>query len=197
MKVKLLVLIMFCPLWLCAQTKESQGVDSIMIKEIHNHILSQGKSYTWLTYITKEIGARLSGSKENDKMVEYTRKEMKTLGLDSLWLEPVMVPKWVRGAKEEAYILSQNKKIPVEILALGGSIATPENGIQAKVIEVQGLEDLKKLGKEEVSGKVIFFNRPMDPTIHNTFTAYREAADQRSTGPRIAAKYGAVAVIVH
>lgn len=195
MKIKLFVITFLSTIVLHSQSIQKQE-DSDMIKAIHEHALTYGKSYDWLTHITKNIGARLTGSPELDEMVSYTKHEMEKLGLDSVWLEPVMAPKWTRGEKEEAYILSKNNKIEVDILALGGSIATPNTGIQAEVIEVNSLEEITKLGKEKVSGKIVFFNRPMNPNLINTFNAYGEAADQRFAGPRVAAEYGAVGAIV-
>ena len=108
-----------------------------------------------------------------------------------------MVPKWVRGAPEYAHIESTpGKTISVPILALGGSISTPSIGIIANVVEVKSFNDLDKLGEEEVKGKIVFYNRPMDPTIINTFQAYSQTVNQRTQGAKYAAKYGAVGVIV-
>lgn len=177
----------------------SQSVenDSVMIKKIYDTALTQGKSYEWLDHIANKIGARLSGSIGEERIIAYTQERLKELDLDKVWLQPVMVPKWTRGFKEYAYYESKNgQKTEVEILALGGSVPTPGLGIKAEVIEVKGLEELEKLGKEKLQGKIVFFNRPMDPTQIQTFSAYSQAADQRFAGAATAAKYGAVGVIV-
>jgi acetylornithine deacetylase/succinyl-diaminopimelate desuccinylase-like protein len=79
---------------------------------------------------------------------------------------------------------------------LGGSIATPKDGISAGIVEVDGLEGLEKLGKEKIQGKIVFFNQPMDPTFIETFHAYGKAVAQRWGGAMKAAKYGAVGVVV-
>ena len=84
----------------------------------------------------------------------------------------------------------------MNICALGGSIATPSVGIRANVIEVKHIDDLAKLGKEKIKGKIVFFNRPMQADLVNTFKAYGGAVDQRYSGAAEAAKYGALAVIV-
>jgi hypothetical protein len=75
-------------------------------------------------------------------------------------------------------------------------VATPKKGIEATVIEVKSLEELSALGKEKVKGKIIFFNRPMDPEFVETFKAYGSCVDQRSSGAHEAGKLGALAVIV-
>ncbi len=72
-----------------------------------------------------------------NKQLNGGEKVMKEAGFDKVWLQPIMVPHWVRGEKEEAYFTINNKKYNVPICALGGSIPTPENGIEAEVIEVK------------------------------------------------------------
>jgi len=108
-----------------------------------------------------------------------------------------MVPKWVRGAPEYAHIeTSPGNNISVPVSALGGSIATPSIGISANVIEVKSFKELKDIGRDSVSGKIVFFNRPMDVTLINTFEAYGRSVNQRKEGAVQAAKLGAVAVII-
>ena len=170
--------------------------DAETIKKFYNASLSNGKSYEWLDYLTNQIGGRLSGSLNAERAVQWTKQELEKLGLDKVWLQPVMVPKWVRGAPEFAFIeTAPGKTINVNICALGGSVATPALGIKANVIEVHSIEELKTLGKEKIEGKIVFFNRSMDETLINTFSAYGGSVDQRS-GAKEAVKYGAVATIV-
>ncbi|MFO0506655.1 MAG: peptidase M28 family protein, partial [Chryseotalea sp.] len=122
---------------------------------------------------------------------------MQHYGFDSVWLQPVMVPHWVRGEKEVAIIQSKiRSNVPVNVLALGGSIGTGTTGLQAQIVEVKDFEELKTLGEKNVKGKIVFFNRPMDATKIQTFAAYGGAVNQRGAGPSEAAKYGAVAAIV-
>lgn len=179
------------------QGQQSFEKDSIQLKKIHDEALSNQQAYdVWLTHIAKEIGARLAGSEELDEMIAYTEKELQKLGVDKVWKQEVEVPHWERGDQEEAFIISEGKKQKTDILALGGSAKTPTNGLQAKVIEVQSIEELKELGKSKIEGKIVFFNRPMDATLINTFEAYSKAGDQRFAGPEKAAKLGAVGAIV-
>lgn len=171
--------------------------DAEMVKTIYSNSLTNGKSYDWLDHLSNQIGGRLSGSLNAEKAVQYTKEELENIGLDKVWLQPVMVPRWVRGAPEFAYIeTSPGKTTNVNICALGGSIATPGGGVKANVIEVQGIEDLEKLGKEKIKGKIVFYNRPMQPDLIHTFEAYGGCVDQRYSGAKEAGKYGAVGVIV-
>lgn len=174
-----------------------QTQDQVRIKEIYDTALSNGKAYRWLGHLTKRIGGRLSGSVQADQAVEYTKSLMDSLNLDKVWLQPVMVPKWVRGIPEYAYLENTpGLTTTVPICALGGSVATPQMGVKTEVIEVQGLEDLATLGRKRIQGKIVFYNRPMDPKSINTFEAYSGAVDQRYSGAAEAAKYGAVGIIV-
>jgi len=176
---------------------QTATTDSITIKKLYDTALSNGKAYEWLDHIANRIGPRLSGSIGEERIISYTQERLNELGLDTVWLQPVMVPKWTRGFKEYAYFEADNgQKNVVEILALGGSVPTPNLGVKAEVVEVHSFEALEKLGKENIEGKIVFYNRPMDPTHINTFRAYSEAANQRYSGAAIAGKYGAVGVIV-
>ncbi|MEL6916163.1 MAG: M28 family peptidase [Bacteroidota bacterium] len=174
-----------------------QAEDEKQIKAIYDAALTNGKAYDWLNYLSNQIGGRLSGSVQAEQAVQYTKSQLDSLGLDRVWLQPVMVPKWVRGTPEFAYIESTpgiTNNIP--ICALGGSVATPVGGIKANVIEVKGIEELKTLGREKLEGKIVFFNRPMDPTLISTFSAYSGCVDQRYSGAAEAGKYGARGIVV-
>ncbi len=167
------------------------------INKIYLEALTQGKSYDWLDHLTNQIGGRLSGSLNLERAIKWAKEELDSLPLDSVWLQSVMVPKWVRGTFEYANIESSpGNTINVNICALGGSIATPSVGIRANVVEVKHIDDLIKLGKEKIKDKIVFFNRPMQAELVNAFEAYAGGVDQRYSGAAEAAKYGAVAVIV-
>jgi carboxypeptidase Q len=157
--------------------------------------LTELRAFTMLSELTGTIGSRLSGSPQAAQAVEWGKRTMLQCGFDSVYLQPVMVPHWVRGSVERASIIDGEKKISLTICALGGSIATPKEGITAEVIEVHSLDEAKNLG-EKAKGKIVFFNRPMDPTKVQTMNAYGGAVDQRGGGAIEAAKVGAVAALV-
>ena len=170
--------------------------DSVFIRKIFNTALSEGKCYDVLRDLTQVVGPRLSGSAGAAKAVEYTRAVMVQQQFDNVFLQNVLVPHWVRGAKEEAWIADGKQKTNVPVAALGGSVSTPKTGIKGKVIEVKSFQELRQLGTEKVKGKIVFFNRPMDPTKLNTFEAYGGAVEQRGAGASEAAKLGAIGAIV-
>lgn len=175
----------------------SQSEDSKMVKSIYDTSLLNGNSYAWLDHLSNQIGGRLSGSYNAEKAVKYTKEQLEGLGLDRVWLQPVMVPKWVRGAKEYAYIeTTPGNSTNVPICALGGSVATPLGGLKAELIEVKSFDELDALGKTKISGKIVFYNRPMQAELISTFNAYGGCVEQRYKGAEKAIAYGASGVIV-
>ncbi len=167
--------------------------------EIANQFKDKGLeslySYTLLQELTVTVGSRLSGSKNYEKAVQWGKKTLQNIGCDSVWLEPVMVPHWVRGEVEEAFTVNGKVKKKLSICALGGSIGTPKKGITGDLIEVRSFEEVAALGIK-AKGKIIFYNRPFDATKVSTGEAYGGAVNQRSRGAIEAARVGAAAVLV-
>ena len=172
-----------------AQTSES------VIKSLYDRELLQGEAYPMLKFLSTKIAHRLSGSGGAAAAVEWSAIKMREFA-DTVWLQPVMVPQWKRGSAEVARIITgKSDEIPLQVCALGGSIGTGKTGIRGRVVEVKNFEELKSQAAA-VSGKIVFFNRPLDPTVVNTFSAYGGAVDQRGSGPSEAARLGAIGVIV-
>src|ERR1700722_6738509 len=84
----------------------AQREDSIKLKQITNEVMLHGKCYSWLDYLSNRIGGRISGSPQAAAAVEYTHQLMDSIGADSVYLQPCMVPRWRRGEKETAKILT-------------------------------------------------------------------------------------------
>jgi hypothetical protein len=194
--ISVFILAVFCFTSVELYAQES-AADEQMLRKIYDMALTDGKAYDWLDHLSNEIGGRLSGSLEAEKAVQYTKEVMQEIGLDSVWLQPVMVPKWTRGVPEYSYIeTAPGISSVVNVCALGGSVSTPDGGLKAEVIEVKGIEELEVLGKEAIEGKIVFYNRPMQANLIHTFEAYGGCVDQRYSGAKEAAKYGAVGVVV-
>ncbi len=170
-----------------------QSNDSLIISNIYKSALTKSECYENLRFLCKNIGPRLSGSENADKSVKYFEDKMKSYGFDRVYLQELKVPVWRRLDQAKAEII--NTKTSVNICALGGSVATPSKGIKAEVIEVKNFDELEKLG-EQVKGKIVFFNREMEPSHIETFRAYGGAVNQRGSGASRAAKLGAVACLV-
>ncbi|GAB5524577.1 MAG: M28 family peptidase [Roseivirga sp.] len=194
MKKFLLILLMGLTLPALSQNQ----ADEAMVKKIFDEALANGESYDMLRYLTKRIGGRLSGSPEAAAAVEWSRQQMETYGFDRVFLQEVMVPHWVRGKKEIGRIVNSRKlgSQSVNIVALGNSVGTGPKGTVGQIVEVQDFQELAKLGRANIAGKIVFFNRPMDPKLIDTFSAYGGASGQRGSGPSEAAKYGAIGAVV-
>tara|TARA_B110000285_G_scaffold234136_1_gene310043 strand:- start:1154 stop:2548 length:1395 start_codon:yes stop_codon:yes gene_type:complete len=191
------IILLFLLFALQGYSQQVNSQDSLTIRSIYDMALLNGKSYDWLDYLSNNIGGRLSGTLNAAMAVQYTKEELDKLGLDKVWLQPVLVPKWTRGFPEYAYLeTGPGKTIRTDVCALGGSVSTSEIGLKAGVIEVQGIEDLARYGREQIEGKIVFYNRPMQADLIQTFEAYGGCVDQRYAGAMEAAKYGAVGVVV-
>ena len=167
------------------------------ISKIYDYALNNSKSYEWLDFLCNQIGGRLAGTLNAERAVKWGKNELNKLGLDRVYLQKVMVPKWVRGSFEYASIITApGMSINVPVCALGGSIPTPSYGLRAQVVEVKSFHELESLGKEKIKGKFVFFNKAMPKNLVDTFSAYKNIVDIRYQGARKAAKLGAVGVIV-
>ena len=172
--------------------------DAKFIKSIYDEALDRGQSYEMLRHLTKNIGGRLSGSPQAAAAVEWSRQVMMEYGFDTVYLQPVMVPHWVRGEVEIGRIVNSKKfgSMEIAVTSLGNAVGTGPEGTVAEIVEVQDFQELAELGEENIRGKIVFFNRPMDAKLMDTFSAYSGASNQRGSGASEAAKYGAIGVVV-
>ena len=171
--------------------------DEKTLRSLYDLALTESEAYENLRDLCKNIGSRLSGSEEADSAVVWGQNILTDLGLDTVYLQEITVPHWERGRREKAYFYNEKGKNMLDVCALGGSVATGMNQfIKGEVIEVQSLDEVNALSDSVIRGKVIFYNRPMDPKKISTFSAYGSCVDQRYSGAIEAAKKGAIAVIV-
>ena len=186
---------LFCLFTLSALGQQD---DAVQIRKIFDEALERGESYEMLRYLTKEIGGRLSGSPQAAAAVEWSRQKMMAYGFDTVYLQPVMVPHWVRGDLEIGRIVNSKKlgSQEVKVVSLGNAVGTGSAGTLGQIVEVQDFQELASLGRENVEGKIVFFNKSMDPKLMDTFSAYGGASGQRGSGPSEAAKYGAIGAVV-
>lgn len=148
--------------------------------------LADTEGHDRLAYLCYRIGNRLSGSPGLERAVAWSAEQMKAAGLSNVRTIPVKVPHWIRGA-ESARMLAPLEK-PLHMLGLGMSIATPPGGVTAEVVAVSSFDELAKLGRERVQGKIVVYNEP--------YTGYGPTRVYRSSGASRAAALGAVAALV-
>lgn len=173
----------------------AQSEDSAMIRKMADEILRNGKAYENLRVLCKTVGGRLAGSTQMYKAEAWGQKALQNAGADRVILQECKVPHWNRGGQEEAYAINNAKKQFLDILALGNSIGTGAKGISGPVIVINSFEELERR-KEEIKGKIVFYNYKFNPLFVKTFTSYADAVKYRGQGPSRAAKYGALAALV-
>jgi carboxypeptidase Q len=172
------------------------------LKRLQQAALASDYAYRQVAHLANNIGPRLSGSAQAAKAVEYVASELKAIGCE-VQLERVMVPHWVRGEETAALVQfpgqAANTMQKIVLCALGGSVATPTDGIEAEVIVVRNFDELKSLPRDKVAGKIVLFNCPFDKQMAaegHGGEAYGEAVVYRSNGPVAAARQGATACLV-
>ncbi len=170
----------------------SSTADSVL-----NYSLKEQTGYKWLRELC-DIGPRLSGSEQSAEAINWAYEKFKSMGCDTVWLQPVTVPKWIRGEKENAFISKslkyEGKKL--SIASLGGSIGTGKTPLTGRILEIKKFDDIKNIKPEDAEGKIIFYNEPFDESLPRTFSAYGKAVKQRVAGAIEAAKLGGIAAIV-
>jgi len=147
--------------------------------------LADSAAYTRLGELVDGFGHRFSGSASLEHAIDWIITEMQEDGLANVHGEPAMVPVWIRGA--ESAELVEPRAMPLPMLGLGGSVATPPEGITAEVLVVNSFDDLERRGAE-ARGKIVLFDVP--------FTTYGETVQYRGNGAIAAARHGAVASLI-
>ena len=172
------------------------------LKQLQRAALESDYAYTQVAHLTNNIGPRLSGSVQAAKAVEYVAAELKKVGCE-VTLEKVMVPHWVRGDEICSLVQypgqAENTSQKILLCALGGSVATPGEGLTAEVVVANTFDELKALGRDKVSGKIVLFDYSFDKQMAaegHGGDAYTEAVTYRSDGPAAAARQGAVACLI-
>jgi carboxypeptidase Q len=190
--MKKIFVLLFIPL-----IAQSQKDDSVFIKKISDEILTHGKAYTLLHYLTKNIGGRLAGSPQYNKAAQWGLQTMQQFGADTVFFQECLVPHWVRGKGDYATLLNTNNtrfKKQLNMVAIGNSLGSNKT-IKAPIIVINSFQELEER-KNEIKGKIVFYNAAFNATNIRTFKSYGQTATYRVNGASKAAKYGAVGVLV-
>lgn len=174
------------------QSKE----DSIQFSKISTEILNNGKGYTELRDLSKNIGHRLSGSEAYEKAVKWAEQKLRDAGADKVWLQEVMVPVWTRGKESLQIKTADGKWKGLKMLSLGNSEGTGGKDVSGEIIIVKSMEEYDKLSADEVKDKIVFFNYPFSQSFVETFRGYSDAAKYRVTAASLTAKKGGNFAIV-
>lgn len=208
MAAVMVVLSLFVSLPVAAQTPQAENENLYSpqllaeLKRLQEAALKSDYAYRQVAYLSNNIGPRLSGSPQAQRAVEYVADEMRRLGLE-VKLEKLMVPHWVRGL-ETGELVEWPGRAPqttqkVALTALGGSVATPPEGITAEIVVVNSFDELTRMGRERVAGKIVLFNVRFDQQMAaqgHGGEAYGEVIGYRGRGQSAAARLGAVASLI-
>ncbi len=173
-----------------------------LMGRLRDAALEDTYAFSELRHLTDNIGPRLAGSAQAAKAVEYVATEMRALGAQ-VQLEKTTVPHWVRGVETAELIAWPGQAAgtmqKIVLTALGGSPATPAEGLTAPVMVVNSFEELRHAGTGAASGKILLFNERFDKQLAaqgNALYAYGNAVIYRGEGSSVGAMAGAVAVLV-
>jgi hypothetical protein len=176
----------------CATGAPHRDRSQDAIERIHEAVLAGNDAHAKLIELCDDVGHRLSGSPQLDRAIEWAVARLKADGHENVRAEKVMVPKWVRGRESLAMI--EPREHPMPMLGLGGSVATPADGITAEVVVVRDKAELDNLPTAE--GKIVLFNCAMPPYDPEKGPRYGETVAYRANGAVWAAEKGAVAALV-
>jgi carboxypeptidase Q len=184
--------------FLCGITPAfSQNEDSLIIRNIYSEALTNFEAYNNLKHLCKHYPGRLTSSIQSVNAANWIFNLLEQMNVDNVYTQDLMVRNWVRGEKEYACAYSKSHgKVEFSVCALGVSTGTGEKGIRTGIVEVKSFDELKALGRDNVQGKIVFFNRAADQRGISTGYGYGSSVDQRVRGAIEGAKLGAVGVVV-
>lgn len=196
MKLKYVsTLVVSCFIALSAVANEAPSFvdkDLKVAAELRERALNGSLDYDIVESLTTEVGPRMAGTPGDAAAVKWGVAKLEELGFDKVWTEPVTFPTWKRGI-ETAEVLSPYPQ-PLVITALGFSVATPEQGLSAEIIQFDDLEALKAAPADVAKGKIVFIKRRMERARDGS--GYGPAVAARGQGASEAAKKGAVGILI-
>ena len=159
---------------------------------LRDRALEESRAYATVSSLVTEVGPRFAGSDGDRAAVAWALRLLRDVGLENVRAEPVEVPQWVRGDIEVAITGPYPQSLVA--VALGGSIGTPDDGIEAPVVRVADIAELQAMDAADVAGKIVFFDKRMERRVDGA--GYGQTVPARTQGPSEAALLGAVGVVI-
>jgi carboxypeptidase Q len=176
----------------CAYAADWTPQDLAAAAALRDRALGGTSAYEHVASLTTEVGPRFAGSAGDATAVRWALNKLGSLGFSRVRTQDVLVPRWVRGTAEVAIVSPSSQ--PLVAAALGGSIGTTEEGIEAQVVEVASLDALTARPAASISGKIVFINERMDRT--RDLAGYAHAVRNRAQGASAAGHLGAAALVI-
>lgn len=161
-------------------------------RELRERALADDTAYELARSLTTEVGPRLAGSPGDARAVAWAVRKLEALGFSKVRAEPVTVPRWVRGEARAEIVAPWPQSLVVT--ALGGSVGTPDEGIEGEVVPVTTLDELKAQSPERIAGRIVFFTARMERSRDGS--GYGKVVPPRGSGAAEAARLGAVAMVM-
>lgn len=162
------------------------------VEEIKQQALNSDLAWDLVESLTTEVGPRMPGTPGDKAGVAWAVAKFNAMGFDKVWTEPATFPKWIRYSESASVVSPAPQKL--HITALGNSISTPKEGIQAQVIEFQTLAELENAPENAAKGKIVFINYHMNRDRDGN--GYGPAVQARNRGAVVAAQKGAVGYVM-
>ncbi|MEZ5499107.1 MAG: M20/M25/M40 family metallo-hydrolase [Steroidobacteraceae bacterium] len=154
--------------------------------------LNSDLAYDLVSSLTTEVGPRLAGSPGDAAAVAWAEAQLRRLPFDAVSTMEVIVPHWSRGTASATLLGSPDR--PLAVVALGGSIGTPDEGVVAEVVDVGNLEQLAAQPPGSLAGKIAYIGERTERTRNGQ--GYGRAVRNRAAGPSAAAAAGASALVI-
>jgi hypothetical protein len=161
-------------------------------RALRDRCLVDDTGYELLRSLTSQVGPRSAGSPGDARAVAWALDRLRVLGFQNVHAEPVTVPHWIRGTCSVEVISPWPQ--PLAAAALGGSVGTPEQGLEADVVPVTNLDELARVDSTRIAGRIVFFTGRMQRAQDGS--GYGRAVSVRGRGAAEAAKRGAIGVII-
>ena len=161
-------------------------------RALRDRALTDDTAYELTRSLTTEVGPRLAGTPGDARAVAWGLDKLKALGFSNVRAEPVTVPRWIRG--EARAEIAAPWPQPLAVVALGGSVGTPAEGLEAELVPLATLDELKAQPRERIEGRIVFFTARMERSRDGH--GYSKTVAPRGTGAAEAAKLGAVAMVM-
>jgi len=174
------------------QSPSPSNTNQLLAESLQQKALSSDLGFQIVESLTVEVGPRLAGSPKDAVAVAWAEKKLQSLGFDRVYKEAVEVPVWERGEASASIVAPFQQ--PLVITALGGSVATPAEGITAKIVRFDSLAALKEANPDDVAGKIVFIDQKTER--HKTGKGYGKSVGGRSRGAIEAARKGALAIVI-
>ncbi|QMW23011.1 M20/M25/M40 family metallo-hydrolase [Sandaracinobacteroides saxicola] len=183
-------LLLLTALLLSSVVQAAEPADSAA--KLRDAALGNGEAYRFLEAMTTEVPLRLAATESEAKAAAWLTARLKAMGFSNVRSERFPMPRFDRGV-ETASITAPFPQ-PLHITALGRSGATPPEGLEAEVVRFASLDDLRAVPDGSLTGRIAYVTHAMVRTQDGS--SYGAAGAVRRSGPSIAAKKGAAAILI-